>query len=463
MTEQPLTTNALPSRLQRNGRNSINSKTFTSQLTEENLKLHTTLGPSARETKTHLVLVYVDLQKQLVALETQMRMETKAAQEKFALSLPKDTPSVIPEVIHIPINKPTSTPLSSPPPIEDNDLSESCNIYSASAPTSPTSPTLKSLIKNMKGSHRIKSLFKNTSKPINDLTDNKAEISPIRTSFSSYFERDNTSLKVEPSSPPSLSQSSQRSKSLRRSKTTLKRIFISKPTCNRANSADTMNTMNTLTHNNFTSPPHNINAFSPTLHSPSTPSTPMSPNCSTHLNNEIKLDSKSAINNERCENIQENRDSGIALVSPGGRSNHSREHSFSTLLRKIDPFNNFQKDGERKDKTKGPIYSTIVKSKEYEQQQELLAFRYPSLKNIKYSNINNIFDGIFDRNNCLGNEDLCMIEDSVVKQKCKVKFNTDDMQASSLDEGKKTCSLENSAVTLVSRDIMLTTSELHNK
>ncbi|CAG8854463.1 28483_t:CDS:1, partial [Gigaspora margarita] len=43
MTEQSLTTNTLPSRLQRNGRNSISSKTFTSQLTEENLKLHTTL------------------------------------------------------------------------------------------------------------------------------------------------------------------------------------------------------------------------------------------------------------------------------------------------------------------------------------------------------------------------------------------------------------------------------------
>ncbi|CAG8734674.1 4736_t:CDS:2, partial [Racocetra fulgida] len=93
MTEQPLTTNTLPSRLQRNGKNSLSSKSLTSQLTEENLKLHTTVGPSPREAKTHLVLVYVDLQKQLVALEEQMRIEAKAAQEKFTMSLPKDTPS----------------------------------------------------------------------------------------------------------------------------------------------------------------------------------------------------------------------------------------------------------------------------------------------------------------------------------------------------------------------------------
>ncbi|CAG8643872.1 8013_t:CDS:2, partial [Gigaspora margarita] len=383
-------------------------------------------GPSARETKTHLVLVYVDLQKQLVALETQMRMETKAAQEKFTMSLPKDTPSVIPEVIHIPINKPTSTPLSSPPPIEDNELSESHNHH------------------------------------------------PKSSSRSSYFDRDNASLKVEPSIPPSHSQSSSiRSKSLRRSKTTLKRIFISKPTCNRANSSDTMNN---LSRTSFSSSPHNIHACSPTQHYSSAPSTPMTPNYLVHLNNENKLNSISATDNERCEinerceNIQENRDSGIALVSPGGRSNHSRDQSFSSLLRKIDPFNTFQRglqpNGERKEKNRGPIYSTIIKSKENDHQHELLAFRYPSLKNIRYAtgNINSIFDGIFDQDDSFGNDDLYMIEDSVVKQKSKVKSNKDDMQISSLDDGKKTCgSLENSTMTLVFKDTIFFNSESQNQ
>ncbi|CAG8494813.1 3888_t:CDS:2 [Cetraspora pellucida] len=396
MTEQLLATNTLQSRLHRNGKNSLSSKNFTSQLTEENLKLHTTMGPSARETKTHLVLVYVDLQKQLVALEEQMRIEAKAAQEKFTMSLPKDTPSVIPEIIQIPISKPNPTSLPSPPPIEENDLSEPYDLNS-------TSPPLKKLIKNMKSTHRIKSLFKNQTKKTFNSADNLSPTS-FTSSRTSYFERDNTSLNVEPSIHPTCSQSSQRSKSLKRSKTPLKRIFIPPPTYNRSNSAETLNT---LTHNNnSTSSPHNNLACSNTRHS-SAPSTPFFPNCTAHLNNDLRLDTTSATNNERCENLMlEYRDSGIALVSPGGKSNHSREHSFSTLLRKIDLFNAFNhQNGEKKVqrvKSRGSVHSAFTKSKENE--HELLAFRYPSLKDIddmRYST-GNLCNRIFDHDDSIG-------------------------------------------------------------
>ncbi|RUS13980.1 hypothetical protein BC937DRAFT_94517, partial [Endogone sp. FLAS-F59071] len=56
---------------------------FTSPLTESNLKFHTTSSPPARETKAHLLLAYVDHQKQVIALEEQLRRETQEQAQKL--------------------------------------------------------------------------------------------------------------------------------------------------------------------------------------------------------------------------------------------------------------------------------------------------------------------------------------------------------------------------------------------
>src|SRR6266542_4401216 len=356
--------------------------------------------PSSRETKAHFVLIYVDLQKELITLEAQLKKEAQEAQERFNASLPENTPPVIPEVIHVPLlsNSPQTT---SPTLITDeepnspfptNDI-----IYSTEhEPESPNSieeipSLLDSVIKNRRKSQRIKFIFKKTAKKLTSVIGNSSNNNDnhclTQSPLSSHFDRDIPSLKVELSVPPSPSQSTVRSRNSSHQKAPFKNIFIpqlSKPGHNRTNSADT-------THTHPTSPSslniNNNNApYNSAQHSPSLPPTPLTSNTNTHLifekRNEPSSTSPPFINNsspppspdheksenDACKTSPEHRDSGISLVSPGGRSgHHSREHSISSILRKmgIQKDNQHQQfDVNRKERGWGPFSSAIIGSKD---------------------------------------------------------------------------------------------------
>ncbi|CAH1768408.1 7820_t:CDS:2 [Entrophospora sp. SA101] len=359
MTNQNLivSTIFIQSRQQKNGKSNINNqKNYTSLLSEENLKLHIGMMPSAKETKANLVLGYVDLQKQLVTLEAQLRKEAEVAQEKFNSLLPENTPSVIPEIININSIPLIPNHISLPLTIENEDNNSytlADNSYKASPNTVEEIPTL------------LDSLIK------------------------------------KPSVPPSPSQSTVRSKmSSSKQKAPLKNIFISanpKPPHQRNNSGDTTNTFY-LQQNSPTSSIHNNPTYTSLQNSPFPPSTPMTCNAP-HNSSPLLNSTPSSPNHEKSEidaykSVSENRDSGISFVSPGRKSgNHSREHSISSLLRKIGTFHNFNKDNHsqdetRKEKSWGNISSMVIGYKD--PNSELLAFRYPSSKdNLFMTNIDN--------------------------------------------------------------------------
>ncbi|CAJ0649391.1 12415_t:CDS:2 [Entrophospora sp. SA101] len=353
MTNQNLivSTIFIQSRQQKNGKSNINNqKNYTSLLSEENLKLHIGMMPSAKETKANLVLGYVDLQKQLVTLEAQLRKEAEVAQEKFNSLLPENTPSVIPEIININSIPLIPNHISLPLTIENEDNNSytlADNSYKASPNTVEEIPTLlDSLIKNFQ------------------------------------------------SLPP------------------LKNIFISanpKPPHQRNNSGDTTNTFY-LQQNSPTSSIHNNPTYTSLQNSPFPPSTPMTCNAP-HNSSPLLNSTPSSPNHEKSEidaykSVSENRDSGISFVSPGRKSgNHSREHSISSLLRKIGTFHNFNKDNHsqdetRKEKSWGNISSMVIGYKD--PNSELLAFRYPSSKDVY--NITGDFVGGEENDNSNGDD-----------------------------------------------------------
>nr|CAG8646552.1 9059_t:CDS:2 [Entrophospora candida] len=385
MTNQNLTVSTIfiQSRQQKNGKSNIsNQKNYTSLLSEENLKLHIGMMPSAKETKANLVLGYVDLQKQLVTLEAQLRKEAEVAQEKFNSLLPENTPSVIPEIININSIPLIPNHISLPLTIENEDNNSytlADNSYKASPNTVEEIPTL------------LDSLIK------------------------------------KPSVPPSPSQSTVRSKmSSSKQKAPLKNIFISanpKPPHQRNNSGDTTNTFY-LQQNSPTSSIHNNPTYTSLQNSPFPPSTPMTCNAP-HNSSPLLNSTPSSPNHEKSEidaykSVSENRDSGISFVSPGRKSgNHSREHSISSLLRKIGTFHNFNKDNHsqdeiRKEKSWGNISSMVIGYKD--PNSELLAFRYPSSKDVY--NITGDFVGGEENDN--SNGDDIIVERSVTFEDLQV-------------------------------------------
>ncbi|PKY52524.1 hypothetical protein RhiirA4_408395 [Rhizophagus irregularis] len=464
MTEQPLitsTNNNILSRLPRNGKNNSTCKNY--PLTEENLKLHTGMVPSSRETKAHFVLIYVDLQKQLVALEAQLKKEAEEAKEKFNASLPENTPPVIPEVIHVPQSPQTSSPtfddeVTSSFPTNDVICSNEPEISSPKSIEEIPS-LLDSVIKNGRKSQRIKNLFKKTVDKLTLII--KRSSNDDDNNLTPHFDREIASLNVELSVPPSPSQSTVRSRrnSSSRPKAPFKSIFIphsSKSTHNRTNSADTTNTLSI--HPTSLSSSLNNNAYSSVQNSPLLPPL-LTSNTNTHLNSEIRNDLSSSLpfsnnssppspNNEKCENdvcktSPEYRDSGISLVPPGGRSgHHSREHSISSILRKVGNFHAFQKDnqhhdGHRREKSWGPFSSIIIGSKDNEMQ--LLAFRYPSIQSTDIYVDSRDFGGMEDQDNssCSGGAFVSEFDGMSGKQKDRersVTFDLDDQQPSTSDE-----------------------------
>ncbi|CAG8486234.1 6520_t:CDS:1 [Acaulospora colombiana] len=324
----------------------------------------------------HHVLVYVDLQKQLIALEAQLRKENEEAQERFNAALPKNTPSVIPEIIQI-TARPPSELLTSSNATDNIDLSIADDIdISDSTPRSQKTVNSRT---NAKRARRIKSLIKSTAKRIasrigNSSVKNVDQSSPSPTS---NFEQDIHSLRVELSVPPSPSQSTVRSRtSSMKPKAPFKSIFIPKLTHNRADSADTHDSVQQISPCSFLDSSVQNNSPQSLIFTPSTPASPIT-------NSPVIYRSP---NNYACESngfksTSENRDSGISLVSPKSKSSssqHSREHSISSLLRRIELFNAPPKEhNQRTEKDwAGP------KSHD----NELLAFRYPSSKNMDQVN-----------------------------------------------------------------------------
>ncbi|CAI2171807.1 4118_t:CDS:2 [Funneliformis geosporum] len=405
MTEHTLTistnVNNL-SRLPRNGKN----KNYSSSLTEENLKLHTGMMPTSRETKTHFVLVYVDLQKKLIALEAQLRKEAQEAQERFSASLPDNTPSVIPEVIHVP-----SLSNSRSNTIKDKE-------YTSPLPTND-------IIYSIEPEY-------GSSRPIET-------IPKLLDSVIDHRRKDVTSLRAEPSIPPSPSQSTVRSRNSSHRRAPF--IHLSKPVANRTNSADTMHTISV---NQTPSSSLNNNVYN------SSPSLPPTPNTTTHFNMEKRHELSSIINtstppspgnehNEKCENdaCKIHRDSGISLVSPVKPGHHSREHSISSILRKMGSRHAFQKeqhhqfDGHRKERGWAPFSPK-------DNDTELLAFRYPSIYN------NDIYihrdsSGMDEQDNSSSSGYALISEFDGCSGKQKerersVTFDLDDQQVLTLDE-----------------------------
>ncbi|KAG9288632.1 hypothetical protein G9A89_006733 [Geosiphon pyriformis] len=415
MNEQPTnlsSTNPLSRLISRNGKITT-YKNYTSPLTEENLKLHSAMAPPPRESKTHHVINYVHFQRQLIALEAHLRQETEAAQEKFNSALPENTPSVIPEIIHIPTKISTATyPInnSTQPstPIQNTFHPNITDLYDEDLTLSPLAPNpctnaellenpkktiseiptlFDSLIKNQKKNQRIKTMSKKIVKKLSfrserNLTNRTSHIQeddcPLPPSLSSLFEKDNASLSVETSIPPSPAQSlSLRSRnSSNRVNIPLKRIFIppsGRPFHGRANSADTMKTFS-IPPTSPTSSIHNNPAYTPLQ--PSTPITmnhlPLEPTMSSTLSLHKTPTSLSLPRPPSfIPNSFDNRDSGISLVPPSPKI-HSREHSLSSLFRRVGNFSGFQKENQN--------INTININNNHE--IELLAFRYPSVEEI---------------------------------------------------------------------------------
>ncbi|CAG8655545.1 2481_t:CDS:2, partial [Acaulospora morrowiae] len=185
--------------------------------------------------------VYVDLQKQLVALEAHLRRENREAQERFNATLPENTPAVIPEIIEM-TSEHNSQLSNSSNTIDKIDLSSTEDVgISASAPKPQKSIYTRT---NTKKTRLIKSIIKKTTKKItsrliNSPDKNADKSQPLPTS---HFDRDFQSLRVEPSIPPSSTRSTARSKtSSKKPKPPPKGIFV--PTHDKANSTDTINTM----------------------------------------------------------------------------------------------------------------------------------------------------------------------------------------------------------------------------
>ncbi|CAG8477642.1 8846_t:CDS:2 [Funneliformis caledonium] len=380
------------SRLPRNGKSKNHSP-----LTEENLKLHTGMMPSSRETKTHFVLVYVDLQKKLVALEAQLRKEAQEAEKRFSASLPENTPPVIPEVINVP------------------SLSNSRSIPKDKGHTSPF--------------------------PTNDIYSIEPEAIPkLLDSVIDHRRKDLASLRAQPSIPPSPSQSTVRSRNSSHRKAPFI-THLSKPVPNRTNSADTMHTLSV----NPTTPSSSLN--NNVYNYNSSPSLPPTPNTITHFNVEKRHELSSLINNstppspviEKCENdaCKVHRDSGISLVSPVKPGHHSREHSISSILRKMGSRHAFQKehhhqfDGHRKERGWAPFSPK-------DNDTELLAFRYPSIHNTDIY-IHRDSSGMEEQDNSSssGVALISELDGSTGKQKERersVTFDLDDQQALTSDE-----------------------------
>ncbi|GBC05993.1 hypothetical protein RclHR1_06540013 [Rhizophagus clarus] len=463
MTEQLLitpTNNNILSRLPKNGKNNSTCKNY--PLTEENLKLHTGMVPSSRETKAHFVLIYVDLQKRLVDLEAQLNKEAEEAKEKFNASLPENTPPVIPEVIHVSQSPQTISPTIDdevPSSFSTNDITCSNEPEIRSPKSIEEIPSLlDSVIKNVRKSQRIKNLFKKTAKKITLII--KKSPYNDNNNLTPHFDKETASLNVELSVPPSPSQSTVRSR--RNSSPPFKNIFIphsSKSTHNRTDSADTTHTLSI----HPTSPPSSLNNNNnaPCSSAQNSPVLPplLTSNTNTHLNSSnlpfSNNSSPPSPNNEKCENdvckaSPEYRDSGISLVPPGGRSgHHSREHSISSILRKVGNFYAFQKDnqhqfdGHRREKSWGPFSSIALGSKDNETQ--LLAFRYPSI----YLDSRDLEDQ--DNSSCSGGAFVSEFDGMSGKQKEKersVTFDLDVQQPSTSDEEtglnkRKRCSVIN--------------------
>jgi hypothetical protein len=433
--------------------------------------------PSSRETKAHFVLIYVDLQKQLVALEAQLKKEAEEAKEKFNASLPENTPPVIPEVIHVP-----QSPQTTSPTIDDEVPSSSFptnDVICSNEPeiSSPKSieeipSLLDSVIKNGRKSQRLKNLLKRTAKRITSII--KKSPNNDNNNLTPHFDREIASLNVELSVPPSPSQSTVRSRRNSSSRP-FKNIFIPHSSHNRTNSADTTHTLSIRP----TTPSSSINNNAPYSSVQNSPLLPplLTSNTNTHLNSEKRNDLSSNLpfssnssppspNNEKCENdvckaSPEHRDSGISLVPPGVRSgHHSREHSISSILRKVGNFHAFQKDnqhqvdGHRREKSWGPFSSIIIGSKDNEMQ--LLAFRYPSIHNTDIYVDGRDFGGMEDQDNssCSGGAFVSEFDGVSGKQKDKersVTFDLDDQQPSTSDEEaglnkRKKCSAINKNV-----------------
>ncbi|CAG8619083.1 5814_t:CDS:2 [Ambispora gerdemannii] len=151
------------SRTTRNGK-VTGYKNYTSPLTEENLKLHTGMALPSREAKSHHVLSYVDLQKQLVALEAQLKRETEAVQERFNSALPENTPSVIPEIIYVPIKIPSPRSANFKTPQNHSLIKEKDSISIRLETSIPPSPAQSISVHSRGSSNRpLKRMF--TYKP----------------------------------------------------------------------------------------------------------------------------------------------------------------------------------------------------------------------------------------------------------------------------------------------------------
>ncbi|CAG8630525.1 14002_t:CDS:2, partial [Ambispora leptoticha] len=316
-----------------------NYKNYTSPLTEENLKLHAMLTPP-REAKSHHVLSYVDLQRQLVALEAQLKREAEAAQAKFNSALPENTPPVIPEKKSQrikSIGKKLVRKISFNLEKKNHEDAENNKIYA---------------------NH-------DTTERINQFNSRSLPSSPRSANFQQNHPsiKDSISIRLEKSTPASPDQPNSRASS----NIPIKRIFIRK-----AGSADITNPMSSVHNNSPYAPlsPSHLSIESTSIISPSRPTSPPAPL-------QQQQQQRPAIVSA------ENRDSGISLVAPMG--NHSRDNS-SSLLRRVGNFSTF-KEREGSNKSSTHSQQTIKKNKSRindsssrNHEIELLAFRYPSVE-----------------------------------------------------------------------------------
>ncbi|CAG8488389.1 3460_t:CDS:2 [Paraglomus brasilianum] len=345
-------------------------------LTEENLKSHTSMNPPSRESKSQLVLSYVDLQRQLIALEAQLRRETEEERTRFENALPADTPDVIPEVITIPPELKSKFRHNT----EDSESDYSIIDNQVEIPPLQSIDAIPSLLdtmsKNLKRSQKLKIILKKTTQKIVNKFNNRQDKDEEPSSPSS-IDKDIPSLRVEPSIPPSPSQLTIRSRASIPFPVSAKYMIANdKPTHQRTDSADTMQT-GTLTQ---ISPRSSIHSpYSSVLQSP-----PQSPS------NFIHSDTLSATQftpaplspsiTGRYPDIGDTNgyNSTSALASNPRNRIVIHENSGSSLLKRAGVLNNSKKDlkielGHRKEKSWSPL--TIK-----DHEQELVAFRYPSVK-----------------------------------------------------------------------------------
>ncbi|CAG8538467.1 3241_t:CDS:2 [Paraglomus occultum] len=347
-------------------------------LNEENLKSHTSMNPPSKESKSQLVLSYVDLQRQLIALEAQLRRETEEERARFENSLPADTPAVIPEVITLPLELKSKYRHS----IEDSESDYSIINHQVENPPPLQSidaipSLLDSMSKSLKRSQKLKIILKKTTQKIANKFNNRQDKDDEPSSPIS-IDKDIPSLRVEPSIPPSPSQLTIRSRaSIPFPAVSAKHMIANdKPTHQRTDSADTMQT-GTLTqisprssiHSPYSSvlcsPPQSPSNF---IHSDTFPATQFTPN-----------PLSPSVTGRYPDIGDANGHNNVNALASSPRSRTvMHENSGSSLFKRAGVLNNSKKDlkhepGHRKEKSWSPL---TVK----EHEQELVAFRYPSVK-----------------------------------------------------------------------------------